>query len=244
MAIQVSELKEETEFFKPFPEPESVFFGDIDRQKKMLLPLATIDLNYINSEWNGLLPVVTPVEPGPDGGLFGEKATEFHNYLCRSNWIAYKLIDGKIEYAGDWRLFNYSEYKEYYADVHIGYQNAKGYFQEHGCVHVYYGEDSKPVRGEKVQIMAHLGGYAGDANWVHTTDFPLKRCGTWTDERGRDDEIIKPLTHDQRTFEYIGEFSPFVFINGEGAARSAMGCAVMVFYDDKEKIMLTTFDWT
>ena len=243
MSIPIVEVKEATDYFRPFPEPESVFFGNIEKQREMLLPLAIVELNYINSEWSGVLPVITPVEPGPNGGVFGESSPDFHNYLCRSNWIAYNLIDGKAEYAGDWRLFNYSENRQYYTDVHIGYQRAKKYFQEHGYAHVYYGERSKRLRGEKVQIMAHIGGYAGDANWVHATDFPLKMCGTWTDERGRDDEIIKPLTHDQRTFEYIGEFSPSVFINGEGAARHAMGCSLIVFYDDKEKIMLTTFDW-
>ena len=49
MSIPIVEVKEATDYFRPFPEPESVFFGNIEKQREMLLPLAIIELNYINS---------------------------------------------------------------------------------------------------------------------------------------------------------------------------------------------------
>ena len=74
MSIPIVHVKEATDYVKPFPEPESVFFGNIEKQREMLLPLAIVELNYINSEWSGVLPVITPAEPGPNGGVFGESS--------------------------------------------------------------------------------------------------------------------------------------------------------------------------
>ena len=182
----------ETPFFHPFPEAIDVFSGDFAKHEAHFLPLATIDLSHINPDWNGLIPIVTPMEPAVSG-VVGEDVPQHHNYLCRDNWIGYHLLEGKVEYAGDWRLFDRQTHEEYYEATQAGYNKAKAYFKEHGCLHSYYGEfrsngePSKKVRGELTEPLAWLG---------------------------------------------------------EGAARSALGCGLVVFYDREKQLVLTTFNWT
>ena len=173
----------------------------------------------------GDIPIVAPIEPMPGEGLVGEQTEEYHNYLCRTNWIGYQLTDGKLKYAGDWNFFKIDE--EYYRDVNTGYQKAKKYFLQHGLLHPYYGKDRNPVRGKEIKKLANLGGFSADRNWAHSSDFPLKVTKGKANQKSGESlkwlpDVVVPFTSDNRTFEYIGLFNTYSYINGEDSARWSM----------------------
>ncbi len=73
-------LYEATEYFQPFPTPESVFSKDVERHMNYFLPIATVSLSHINSKWSGKVHFVVPVEPWD--GVVGEKTIKHHTFLC------------------------------------------------------------------------------------------------------------------------------------------------------------------
>ena len=135
MTIEEESLQRATSYFQPFPDARSVFGGDYEKHREVILPLATVDLSHLNESWHGPIHIVTPFEPCE--GLIGEGFTEYHTYLNRTNWISYELKEGKIEYSGDWRVFSADKYSEYYSAVASGYSKAKDYFSDHGCLRYY-----------------------------------------------------------------------------------------------------------
>ena len=223
-----------TKYFQPFPEPHTVFSGDVERHSELFLPLARIDLNHMNPDWEGYLPIVTTIEPCDDG-LFAENSPKHHSYLCRENWIGFHLKNNKVEYAGDWRLFENDNFSTYYKSVHEGFQRAKTFFKENNCLRYYNGSGKDPVCGEHDVTMGGIGGHSHEGNWAHTSNFPVS-----SNESGE----AFPLTQDGRQFEYIGGLQVSDYIYGDDEARFAMGCGLIVFFDPKDQVVLCTFEWT
>ena len=106
-----------------------------------------------------------------------------------------------------------------------------------------------PVRGKEIKKLANHGGFSGDRNWAHSSDFSLKVTkGKAIQKSGESlkwlPDVVVPFTSDYRTFEYIGFFNTYSYIDGEDSARWSMSYELIVFYDPQEQIVLTTFDFT
>lgn len=238
--IEEEALFEATDYFQPFPELENVFSTNVEKHSEYFLPLAMVKLSHINPGWEGFLPIVTSIEP--EVGQLGEGREKHHSYLTRQNWIGFHVRDGKVEYAGDWKMFERDEHEDYYKAVHKGYQRAKAYHEEHECLRPYRGGDDPYLT--RMVCMGYLGGAAGRGNWVGYSNFPTEQTGEYSDKDGKKWDIMSPMTEDGRPFEFIGYFPLFAFIHGDGPAKWALGCYFQVFYDSQEKIMVGTFDWT
>ena len=103
-------LFQQTGYFHPFPDARDVFASRVQEHAEYLLPLASVELSHLAHQWNGRIHFVAPIEPYD--GVLGEDTEDFHNYLCRENWVGYRIIDGKYDLACDFRFFQ----KAYYAN--------------------------------------------------------------------------------------------------------------------------------
>ena len=223
-------LKNGTDYFVPFPEPEDVFTGDIKQHSEFFIPLCTLDLKIFNPTWKGICPIVSTVEPD----IFGQGFPDFHTYYCRDNWIGYQLSDNKLEYLGDWGVFTKRDNTAYYQSVFEGYDRAKVHFKKYGRLGPYlFRRDYHWKTKDHAVILAIIGGKSVEGNWG-TTDFPLQHI---------EGETL-PLTEDGRAFDRLGSIEVGNYIYGDDDAKWAMGCALIAFFDAKEQILLTTFEWT
>lgn len=90
----------------PFPDPEFVFVSDQADLSRHLHPLFGIDLNIVNPEWSGCLFMLSPLEPA-EHQLVGSATedTGYHSELLHTNWIGFKVENGKYRLIGDPRYF-------------------------------------------------------------------------------------------------------------------------------------------
>lgn len=292
-------LRFETDYFRAFPKPSDVFTDPVDRHSEFLLPLATISLRHLSPDWDENIHVAMPIEPAAGWGCVGERSKEYHNYLCRPNWIGYHLVEGKLQLACNFRYFHKEYFKEHppkdqhakneiddlgthYVETRLEFDCRRQYFREHGLLI----NSTRPYRkGEPIEVdapwtsenglslplISGLGGRSEKTNWA-ATHFPLsiiprpidpeqakedadsinsliatfKKAGISIAGFGETDEwpvrseelpIAVPKTEDGRDFSFVGclEMGTYLGIDD---------CGMMVFYDHREKTVLTTFDWT
>ena len=250
-----------TKYFRPFPEPEDVFAGDVAQHAELLLPLASVDLSHLSADWSGWLHFVAPIEP--EEGVVGHEAEPHHNYLCRENWVGYRIHNGRYELATDFRFFRRVRLKEHvqpnadpgdaaaslaihYADIKTGFEAQKVHLREHGYLHHawakpgFFGRYKKADRSPLVQ---ELGGVSREGNWANMGDFPLGSPGSWVDAEGTDWKLVCPLTTDGRFFTYIGMVSINEYVR-PNADFTGMDADLLLFYDPVGQIALTTFDFS
>ena len=249
-----------TKFFHPFPNPESVFANRVDEHAQYLLPIATVALGHLRPEWSGEIHFVVPIEPADGWGLLGENSAPYHNYLCRQNWVGYRVIEGKYELACDFRYFHLAYYlshppqeksvqeefaylPKYYQATRTRYESIRSHFQRHGWLSA--DPDGQAARlgysdTLKSALVRNLGGFSSDGNWSNTRDFPISRYPEPTD--ATTDQTVEwnralPQTHDGRDFCFIGEVELWNYI---GASSGIL----VLFYDPVSQTVLTTIDWS
>lgn len=90
----------------PFPDPEFVFVPDQADLSKHLHPLFGINLDIVNPEWSGSLFMLSPLEP-TEHHLVGAATedTDYHSALLHTNWIGFKVENGRYRLMGDPRYF-------------------------------------------------------------------------------------------------------------------------------------------
>lgn len=90
----------------PFPDPEFVFVPDQADLAEHLHPLFSIDLSMVNPEWSGSLHMLSPLEPGEHRLVgFATEGTDYHSALLHTNWIGFKVENGRYRLMGDPRYF-------------------------------------------------------------------------------------------------------------------------------------------
>jgi hypothetical protein len=281
-------LRYETNYFRVFPNPSDVFANHIEQHGEFLLPIAMISLKHLSPDWKGDIPIAMPIEPAAGWGEVGERSEEYHNYLCRANWIGYHLIAGRLQLACDFKFFHKSYYADqlpkdqhakdeavelttHYKETRMEFACRRQYFREHGSLI----DSTRPYReGKPIEVdvpwtseadlplplVNALGGKSYETNWA-ATHFPLsihpqprdeeseavsqflfdtlsEKLGVEIDMKpGPGLPIALPKTEDGRDFVYVGCFEMGTYLGIEDGG-------MMVFYDDREKTVLTTFDWT
>ncbi len=250
----------ETNYFRSFPAPSEVFANRVKKHAEFLLPVATLSLRYISRKWDGQVHFVIPIEPLGGYGVLGEETNQYHNYLCRPNWIGYRMLGSKCELACDFRYFHRAYYAEnppksehrkqevqelpsHYRRIRQEFTNHAHFFNEHR----WLCQSPKQWTGLKkdkswmrVSLVRDLGGVSFHSNWSNLSDdFPVSRYPDQFEDRGKVyacDRVL-PQTEDGRDFSYIGELEMWNYIGDTNGV-------LMLFYDPKEKVALTTIDWS
>jgi hypothetical protein len=237
----------ESEYFKVFPDPKTVFASSIDKHLRHFLPLATVELSKVNPEWSGKVHFIVPI--GPKDSAVGETTTEFHTYYSCFNWVGFQYQHDRCSYIGDWRMLVTDSDPEFYHAAVDGYETAKNHFKENKALH--YVSETPDKNGDFFdsnrprQLVEQLGGECYDANWANMGNFNITRFGSWFEMYNgelEEEQKIRPLTQDGRPFEYIG------FINADyynmNKKTDYTWTESLLFYDPVSKISLVTFDWT
>lgn len=238
-------LYQRTDYFRPFPEPAEVFASRVAAHAEYLLPLASVDLSHLKPEWEGPIHFVIPIEPCD--GVVGEGAAEFHNYLCRDNWIGYRMIDGRYDLACDFGFFRKDALADHYQKVRSGYDLRAAHFRAHGCLHHAWAKQDASGQyddTDRVALACTLGGVSLDGNWSNLGNFPISSDDVYIDSDGEEWRRASPQTEDGRSFEFIGSISMYHFIAENPDYTCLLGGNVLLFYDPREKVALTTFDWS
>lgn len=223
-----------------FPEISDVFASDANEHRKYLLPLLTVDLSSINADWDGPIHFVEPIEPY--SGPIGEGTQKYHTYLCREEWIGYKIINGKYQLDADFCFFQKRyiaknlNFRQHFTEIYSYLDDA--YFQELPQVlEKHYTETNSNYESKKNAFITgelnydyfthglRLGGKPLEGNW--SMGFPIEF----------EEQFAYPLTKDGRRFCYIGSVEPYLF----GIEHD---CVTLLFYDPKDQVVLNAFDYT
>jgi hypothetical protein len=248
------------EYFRPFPDPDDVFANRVEEHYEYLLPLATLDLSHLSPEWSGDIHFVLPIEPLD--GCVGDNTERYHNYLCRKNWVGYHMENGKCELACDFRFFQRAYYAAHPPTTRLGirirdeipqhYERVKAafalrgaHYRKYGCLHNCWARQDASGQyddSDRVGLVHDLGGFSFYGNWAAGTDFPIAfRPHPQVDD---DDEVAIPQTSDGRDFVFIGGIATYEFMAENAEYFSVMGGSMLLFYDPREQVALTTFDYS
>ncbi|WP_300977802.1 hypothetical protein [Flavobacterium sp.] len=120
-------MKISDDYFKPFPEYEEVFYGDLQQYKKHFLPICSINLKFLDTnrdEWFHFVSVKEIYD-----GQIGQNTQEFHTQYSKLDMIGFDIIDGKYKMEATWDYFeiehpnkknidtSYSEFMDDFKDV-------------------------------------------------------------------------------------------------------------------------------
>lgn len=242
-----------TDYFRPFPDPQDVFASNVKEHSEYLLPVATVSLEKLSSDWVGDVHFIMPIEPVGGYDRLGARSIPYHNYLCRPDWLGYKLQNNKCELACDFKFFHKAYYavhpleNEYQIDeaqlLVSHYKNIREYFANCKDRFERFGRlTSDPAHrnsGEQIPdemcdaLVRNLGGISFDSNWC-VSDFPVSRYPVQYE--GEAWECVVPKTEDGRDFVYIGEIELWVY-------QEYSNGVLLLFYDPVQNIALTTIDW-
>jgi hypothetical protein len=100
------DIRQLTDFIRPFPEFEKVFGEPVELHRKHLLPLVSVNAKVINADWDFWLHFVTPIEPLLEGNI-GDLTGDYHDFYNRCGQIAFRINNGRYTFAGDFRFFAY-----------------------------------------------------------------------------------------------------------------------------------------
>ena len=241
-------LYQETSYFRMFPDASDVFATRVKAHAQYLLPVATLQARQLSRRWEGEIHLVMPIEPCGGYGLLGENTEPYHNYLCQDNWVAYRMVGNKCELACDFRFFHHAYYAENPPEGEVEKQEAKEldthysqtvaeftrhaqFFREHGWLCQSPGRwNGESMADWRVSLVTNLGGVSGGGNWSNSSSLPVSKSG----DSG---EGILPQTEDGRSFRYVGDVEMWHYIGDTNGV-------LVVFYDPKDRIVLTTVDWT
>ena len=245
-----------TDYFRPFPAAEDVFSRNIDEHAEYLLPVASVSLSHLALDWTGSIHFIIPIEPVGGCGILGERSTDYHNFLCRPNWLAYKLRGDRCDLACDFRYFHKRYYTEHppegvyhdelnkmpdhYSSVRSRFSVAAEHFKKYGWLHC----DPKnwdptpnlePDETMRVSLVCDLGGTNYDRNW--SDGFPTSKYPDKLEDRGQFEDCnrVLPQTEDGRDFVYVGEIEMWNYIGDTNGS-------LLLFYDPVQQIALTTID--
>lgn len=244
-------LYEATDYFKPFPDPETVFADDVETHSKYLLPLATVSLEHINPEWSGPIHFVQPIEP--HDGVVGGDTPSHHGPLCAENWIGYRIDEqGRYTLATEWDYFllhnldnrtdiqpdpaSKQQLREHYEKAKRSYVANRAHFNQFGGLHPSYSWEAFGFwrDRDRHELVMQLGGTPGWGNWPEIGDWPLSE---YEDEEDPDETYPIPQADDGTDFSYIGWMHSFVYVD-------TSPCDLQLFYHPELRLALTTFDWS
>jgi hypothetical protein len=228
--------------FKLIPNPEKVFFENIEKHSQVLFPLLTIELNDIEPTLNGLIHFILPFEPNDTIGL---ETNKYHTYNSRCNWLAYRIKNGKCVLEAD---FNFLQFN--YIKSHLD-------FKDHFCgVDNYLSNLPKDLDEELIKLKSNYlkikeqyTSYSEVPNkflkYFDKYPEPFNDIGSsFPSKINSADNIAYPLTEDGRVYKYIGQLdvTDFSFYDDNRKLVSLNAdFNIVMYYDPVEQIVLNTF---
>jgi len=228
--------------FSLLPNPNQVFFDDVEKHSEVLIPLLSIELNDVEPALNGLVHFVLPLEPFDTVGL---ETTQYHTYYSRCNWLAYNVKDGKISLETDFNFIQYNyvkahpDFKSHFDGVDIYLDNLPKDLSD---------ELSK-IKRNYLKITKKYLSYSETPNKFlkYFEQFPEPYEDiedSFPSAVNPKDNIPYPLTKDGRMFKYIGtlDVTDFVFYD-ENRKQVSLGhdLSIILYYDPVDNIVLNTF---
>lgn len=134
-------MNDKSEFFKPYPKYEDVFYDDIENHKKYFLPICSINLKFMfpeRDEWLHFISVKEIYE-----GCVGENTFDFHTAYTKEDMFGFDIIDGKYKFDASWDYFyiNHKDNSSYfnelgnaYEENSVSYKVGKEYFEKYGKI--------------------------------------------------------------------------------------------------------------
>lgn len=233
--------------FDLFPDPEFVFVPDQIDLAKHLHPLFSIDLSTVNWEWSGYVHMVCPLEPGEDRLVgYATEHTDYHSALLQTNWIGFKIEDGRYRLMGDPRFFFlheenanlsdpypdtrselttcYEDCISSFAAVRDAYRNT-GYLLDSYRLHYGQSVDSR----DRCPFVEQIGGDV-DFELVGMRGMPLYI----TESKHNGIKVVYPRSPSGHPFHHVATVPADSYQLG-GPEK------VIMFYEPIEKLVLFTF---
>ena len=230
-----------TKYFKPFPDPSDVFAADVDQHRNHLLPLATLDLSHVNAEWRGLIHFVTPAFQTSN-----RWSGRHHTHHCRGLWLGFHVKNDKLQLECDFKYFKTpktTDERKWYRMANEGFALRQQHFRENRSLHNPWAKKRKGQFNDddRVELVENLGGHPFHSNWTESR-FPLMDGTIERDSFGDEMQTVFPCTKDKRPFAYIGSMRIYHYVAENDKYTSAISGTLMLFYDHKQKIALTTVE--
>ena len=225
---------------KPFPKYDDVFYDNVKKHRKHFLPLFSINPSIVLPELDIDLHIVITYEPFLEGSL-GEHTEKYAdlnqgNGYNQQDQYAFKLIDGKYQFAGDFRFFCYEshlwnndphEYDEMAEEIEEDRKIRRKSWKKSRKKCLQYGRltDVKPSDFDKDENEEVLDGFS--CSLIHRIGGSL---GNEWDQGG-----VPKNQHGK----------PMIFVCGLSPIEWAEGAAdfLLVFYDPDEEIALFQMIW-
>lgn len=232
---------------EPFPDPEMIFVPDQAELIEHLQPFFGIDLSTVNREWTGYLTMLGPLEPTEHESVGqATEGTPWHNRLVHTNWIGFKVENGRYRLMGDPRYFFLHAGNEHLADPYVeareqlveqyarqktAYEAARAKYRETGLL--FCPSDlAEGVPAHRVEQMAFVEQIGGVADF---SKFPASSLTLGYEECGKSGITAGyPCSPAGRVFHHVASV-PGYHYQSAGADR------VMMFYEPAEGLVLFGF---
>jgi hypothetical protein len=248
-------LYADTDYFRAFPDSKDVFAKRVRSHAAVLLPVGTLSLRHLSPGWESHIHFILPIEPCGGCGVAGDGANEFCNYLCRPNWVGYRLVGDRCELACDFRFFRKALYEDraartdaeraeaddpeqHYRRTHSEFDRRAAFYREHGWLCQWPDEwtgKKKDVRSLRVPLVRDLGGDSWHGNWSNSGDFPISRYPAKQD--GYNTFKVYPRTEDGRDYRFVGSVEMWNYLGDTNGT-------LLLFFDPKVRVALSTVDWS
>jgi hypothetical protein len=229
MSKEVNEIYVNCSEFTAFPEPDEVLFSEFE--KDFLLPIGLIHLNESKSE-SVLVAAPKTTEDGEmcrgDNSRFG---------WC---WVTYSKDGSKWKLDCKKEDF-FPEYKgsNYVQRVRSAYSEMKSFFKENGFI-VYRraGEEELSTDPKRKECLFNLGGYASTyCNSFSNIKSYFPHELLESPDKESNDQEFKLFDEDGSEYRYLGTYTGYYY-------SEPITAQPIVFYCDKNKRVLTIFEYT
>lgn len=112
-----------------FPDIESIFSDNIEKNTEVFFPVCSIDLGLINKDWENEKIHLIQFHEDP----YNTETAKYFTDYCKDNMISFSVKDGKYTFNTDFEYFDLTDdWREYYEETKISYNNSKTDYKENG----------------------------------------------------------------------------------------------------------------
>lgn len=89
-----------SEYFRPYPAYEDVFYDDIENHKKHFLPICSVNLKFLFPEHDEWVHFISAKEQN-----LGLANSDYFTRYTQGAMYSFDIINGKYKFEADWRYF-------------------------------------------------------------------------------------------------------------------------------------------
>lgn len=242
---QIQNITTAQPYLTILPNNEAVFAASDSFLAKHLLPLVSIDLSFINPEWQGQIHLLNPVEPADS--YIGDYTQEYHNEFAGENWFILQLNENnQYQWLAQRQYFIlendnhhelcFGQMQPHSDEMHKDYLKVKARFKETGeMISSSHFKFTSEFRKQHPNILLNwIGGEFSVSNYISPLDqyFDLKFIN-----RRTTDEEVHIYDKQGRRYYFVASASGWQYCTS-GADD------ILMYYQPETKRVLFTFDWT